>query len=390
MQSDNRPEQPQDGSITPVSPPRRLVPFMTPQGDSLHQNFLQSARDLKRDMVRVVYYLEMIRSQRIHLALGFDSIEAYAARTAGFTHAQTRRFVQLGRQLAAFPLVSEALMNGELSFSKAQLICSRTTPEQQQAMIDLARGLTTRRLRDQLDLALASPEAPDTQLDRPAALPSVEQDAPSTNSPAAPDATPPASSQPTDVPAPAALDPEPSTPVVPAPTPPTSPAFPRLPSDTPQHVSLRLTPDQYQAWSNLLDHLRRRTRDDNASLVLAGLQALATGAADPKTATPTGPPFLVVLLQCPDCGQATIPIRDGEAMAPDSLLASSRCDAIVESADGGRRSVIPPRMRALAFKRARWRCEAPNCTRHRLLEVHHRTLVAVGGINRLDNLIVLC
>jgi 5-methylcytosine-specific restriction endonuclease McrA len=77
-------------------------------------------------------------------------------------------------------------------------------------------------------------------------------------------------------------------------------------------------------------------------------------------------------------------------MAPDSLIASSRCDAIIESADGGRRSVIPPRMRALAFKRARWRCEAPNCTRHRLLEVHHRNLVAVGGINRLDNLIVLC
>ena len=47
-------------------------------------------------------------------------------------------------------------------------------------------------------------------------------------------------------------------------------------------------------------------------------------------------------------------------------------------------------VRRQALERAGWRCEAAECGKAGRFEVHHRTPLAEGGANTLDNAQVLC
>ena len=75
----------------------------TPAALALHQNFLGAVSALKRDLLRSVHYLRAIQERRVHRALGYDTITAYAAAVAGFSASQTEAFLALGRRLEKFP-----------------------------------------------------------------------------------------------------------------------------------------------------------------------------------------------------------------------------------------------------------------------------------------------
>ena len=47
-------------------------------------------------------------------------------------------------------------------------------------------------------------------------------------------------------------------------------------------------------------------------------------------------------------------------------------------------------VRRHALERAGWRCEASDCGRAGIFEVHHVTALSEGGANTLDNAQVLC
>ncbi len=133
-----------------VTPGRHSNEQLSPRCGAVHRNFIQSTRDLRRDIVRVVYYLERICSLKIHATLGFSTIEDYAFQVAGFSVAQTRRFLLLGHKLQNYPDIARALSTGDISFTKAMMICSMTEPHHQQEMLDLARTLTSRALKKHL------------------------------------------------------------------------------------------------------------------------------------------------------------------------------------------------------------------------------------------------
>ncbi|MEZ4388921.1 MAG: HNH endonuclease signature motif containing protein [Candidatus Krumholzibacteriia bacterium] len=388
---------------------------LSPRREAVHRNFIQSTRDLRRDIVRVVYYLERICSLKIHSALGFGTIEDYAFKVAGFSVAQTRRFLLLGHKLQNYPEIARALSAGDLSFTKAVMICTMTEPHHQQEMLDLARTLTSRALKKHLAAAgggggggggevasgsaatdprppRSSPEA------EPCAAPggtAGHADAPEVGDPGvdgrsgeAPDEVAPATAR--QEPTRAGRDAIKSTPgEQPRAATPDHGLTDPLPKDSPlEYLTIRFSAEQYQRWSNLVDHSRRHGVNlPIGDLILQGLESI-NRSRDGNESTP--PPYLVVILKCPDCGRASVPSRSGEAPVPAALENAAACDATIEDGTGRRRSLIPPRTRRLALQRARMRCEAPGCDQMRMLEVHHRRPIADGGSNDLGNLVVLC
>ncbi len=333
-------------SLQPTSPPSHFD-LLLPSQQAIHNNFVQSLFALHRDLVRAAYYLLQVRERHIHRALGFARITEYAEAVAGLSPAQCRSFLELARRLPEFPGVEQALKAGDLSWSQARTICRRAKPEEQKKWLELAAELSSAEL-----------EAEETG----------EDNGPSHGPPeltaAEPEKAPLAEMKPkTAVPS-LAMNRTPSVPSPPA-------SF---------SIRLRFSLEQYVRWQRLAEAARRMGNLEEAILEgLGGANAARDGFVP-----------LMVMLTCPACDRASWPTSRGEFNVPRPLLEAGYCDAVVEDAAGNRRRTVNPRLRRLAFQRARYRCEAAGCGCAVFLQVHHIRPVAGAGQNKLENLKVLC
>ncbi len=338
----------------------------TPAALALHNNFRSAVRALQRDLVRSLTYLVAIYDRKVHRALGYASITDYAAAVAGFSRNQTEAFLALGRRLDRYPLVRRALAEGTLTWSKARIIVERAQPEEECRWLEVAGRSSVR------DLAVA--------LSAPARM--------------EPPAVPPVAPRP--VPLPASEDEERASTRPSGASPPASPpprARARLIGPVPAgevcHLTYAFTPEEYALWTAAHGALRKLgRRESNAQLLIEALTELASGCGTPPGSP--GPRYLLLIHQCPTCGEAAIVTHRGRHAAPQALLAASQCDAVVEDDEHRRRSIIPPRIRREVLQRDGHRCQAPGCGHMAFLEVHHRLPVAAGGRTVAENLVTLC
>lgn len=351
---------------------------LTPSESGLHNNFLVSLNSLRRDLVRTVYYLLQIKEHRIHRKLGFQTIAAYGEAMAGLTPRQTSAFLTLARRLPRFPEVEKALGEGRLSWSQAKLITARADPDRQKEWVAAAGKMTVNQLAGTLPRVasevaseIASEVASDASAaGRPAALPAAPP------APVAPSALGLRSSargkRSSRLPSLSAIAQGRG-------------AFRVIPEDDIQHVLLRFNGIQYGRFSRLLEQRQAAGGGTREDIILGALDSRGTGQGESASL-----PYLLVMLQCPDCGEGRIPTPRGEVGAPVALLKAARCDAVVEDPSGKRRAEILPRTRRLIMQRARYRCEAPGCGNTAFLEIHHRVPAAGGGAAGRGNLVVLC
>ncbi|MFW6050159.1 MAG: hypothetical protein ACODAU_03225, partial [Myxococcota bacterium] len=89
---------------------------------------------------------QMLRTQRHH-ALGFSSIEAYARERCGLGPGVTRQLRTVARRLVALPRLREALEQGDVGFSMAELVARHATAESEAFLVALARKATVTRMR---------------------------------------------------------------------------------------------------------------------------------------------------------------------------------------------------------------------------------------------------
>jgi hypothetical protein len=333
--------------------------ILTPSQEALHKNFQVSIKALKTAWLRTIFYLTAIQELKIHRLLGYRSIGEYAQSVAGFTPRMTSELLQLARQLQDFPLVAKAFDEGRLTWNQAREICSRTHPDDQEHWLETAGKVSRQALREAMARA-AVEKAAKEKLEKekaPGQKPG-HQDRRKT---------------------------------------PTSGSRPRRQHRTPPvlgnqlaarwsggfgYVTFKFTAEQMARYERLVEHLRK---SGAASKEEALLNAMSCPG---ETFTP--PPYLVVIMKCPTCGKSAIPTGNGEAPADRALLKAARCDAVIEDEEANRRSIVPDRLRRLAFQRARFTCQAQGCGSTRFLEIHHRTPVALGGRHTPDNLVVLC
>ena len=159
---------------------------------------------------------------------------------------------------------------------------------------------------------------------------------------------------------------------------------PPLPASEKCHVTFVFTPGEYSRWETMLGEGGGRSKED---LLLDGMARLNEGG---KAANMGGPEHLIVIHECPTCGNATLNNSRGNFKVDKPFLEAARCDAIIQREHGHRRSVIPPRLRRQVLARDQHRCQHPGCRHTRFLQIHHRVPWAQGGRTELDNLITLC
>ena len=322
-----------DESAQGQDPRQPSPPGVTPAGLALHNNFVAAMTALKRDLLRSIHYLRVIRERRVHRAFGYQNIYDYAQAAVGFSPGQTKALLSLGRNLERYPETKQALADGNVSWSKARLIVAKADPADERTWLEAARGLATGQLRKELVEAATRPAAERTEA---APVPALQR----------------AAQQP---------------PVV------------RPPQNL--IVSYSLTPEQYARWERLSAAQGAESKEER---LLAGLASRSAGEEV------GGPEFLIVISECPHCQAAELVTCRGRFPVDRPLLLAAHCDAVVQDIDGTRRATIPPRLRRRVLARDGHVCQAPGCRHTQHLEVHHRLPRAQGGATTLENLVTLC
>jgi hypothetical protein len=119
----------------------------------------QAARRGRRADRDVAYLLDRARAEGLHLALGFSSVPAYAV-ARGYTDSAGKAYDLLAivKRLARLPRTRAAFDEGELGASKAYVVCSVATPEDEEQWLAWARTLSVQRLRRKAQGASGLPE----------------------------------------------------------------------------------------------------------------------------------------------------------------------------------------------------------------------------------------
>ncbi|MGD9548206.1 MAG: hypothetical protein AB7V45_11770 [Candidatus Krumholzibacteriia bacterium] len=177
-------EFPVKGEAHPASigQPSLPVANATPAALALHNNFRNAVGGLRRELVRTIYYLQVIHDRKIFRVLGYTNILPYAADHGGLTEAQCKAFLRIGARLDDLPAMKKALVEGSLTWRKANAIVGEADPENEQELVNLACGLSSKALREAL--SKAAPQA--AQQAAPQASPMVLPQAAPQASPLAP------------------------------------------------------------------------------------------------------------------------------------------------------------------------------------------------------------
>ncbi len=311
--------------------------------DALRQSL--AACDRARECA-VLWFAEVQR-RALYRELGHPSLQVYATEALGFSPNRYWQFKRLADDLDRLPVLREAVVAGDLGWTKAQQVARVATPATQDLWVGKAvatgRRALEREVRCARGLRRRKSAAPAAQLEMgdAAAGPGVAVCA--------------------DLP--------------------------------PVTVTLRADGLQLARFEALMEKARKlrvvAPDADRMDLVLAALELLVAGEAEGRTAATTAP-VQVVVQQCPDCGAMAAVTGRGEQRLAPAQAAAVACDAQVREPGRPNRATIPPSTRAKVLARDRHRCTTPGCGATRFLEVHHVVARADGGGNTLENLVTLC
>ena len=125
------------------------ISFVSNQSSArAHQNLKQSLQAMEHSQQCAVLWFGEIMRRRLFRAYGHSSINQYAVRELGFSKSRTDDFVRLARKLDQLPTVREAVVSGELGYTKAREIVKVATPETEEAWVERAKeveaGFATR------------------------------------------------------------------------------------------------------------------------------------------------------------------------------------------------------------------------------------------------------
>ncbi len=340
-------------------------PAATPAQLSVHNNFRQSVRTLKKSLLRSIYFLRLIRDGKIHKRLGYSSILDYAAAEADLSPRQCKAFLALGKRLNELPRISADLENGQLSWRQAEEISRVATRETERVWIETARAHSLRELETRVRTEKRLRPGGD-----PKRVISADDHGSSL------DKTDDSKEM---------RPPTPAAPMTPARLPTLRPAInvgPPLPADSRHHMTFRFTTEQLAFWEAWLAEARRQ--DATATKETLMCRSLGRSEHEHEWRLRT------VLLTCPACSTARIPTSRGDVLAPKPLIERADCMGEIQDPNGRVTRRVSRRLVRRVFARDGHRCRAAGCRHTRHLEVHHVIPVSRNGATSLDNLVTLC
>ena len=228
----------------------------------------------------VLWFAEVQRRE-LFRELGHASLELYAVHALGFSRNRYWQFKRLADDLDRLPELREAVVAGELGWTKAQQVARVATEATQAAWVAAAKVTGRRELERDVRVARRRrPRAVEGQPELRAGL---------------------------------------------------APA--QLAADPPTTITLRADGLQLARFEALIEQARKRglvpRGADRMDLVLAAMAALVEGGP-----AQTDPATQIVVHQCPDCGQAAVSTHRGEKRLAPAQAAAAACDAR-EHREGG-------------------------------------------------------
>ena len=310
------------------------ISFVSDQPASkVHTSLCRSFQAVEKAQQCAVLWFAEIMRRRLYRDLHYSSINQYAMQELGFSKSRTRDFIRLAGKLDKLPAVKEAVISGELGYTKAREIVAVATPETQDGWLQAARGTRRELVREIKKVKRAAQIDPDQGQLIPAA--------------------------PTVV----------------------------APRELPVWFQMDLTPEQEARRAALVERLHKMggAPNDRVELILEALAALVESKEKgPRGAQYSRPPVQIHVHEyenrmaaVTDSGELPLGRADTERM---------RCDATISIPGHRNTTTIPPRIRREVLARDKHRCRAPGCGRTRFLEVHHLIPRSCGGKNGPENL----
>jgi hypothetical protein len=249
----------------------------------------------------------------------------------------TRERIRVGRALRSLPRIEDALVSGELSYSRAREVTRVATPGDESAWLDLARTLPMRTLERRVVEATGKESHGRTG----------------------------------------------------------DPAQLRWSTPEAVDVSLRLPAE---VWALLQRAMEGARRASEASL--SDAEALAAVARDALERQNTGadttdPRHTVVLYECQSCLRTEVDTGAGPLEIGAGAAAALGCGARVrdlrtEGRVVRRGGALPKAIERAVRLRDRNTCRVPGCRRRRYVDVHHITFKSEGGEHARSNCLCLC
>jgi hypothetical protein len=349
----NSPEGP---ALSACRPPFSTA---TPAETAVHRNFCNAISGLRRELVRTIGYLRIIFDRKIYRALGYVSIRQYAAEHGELDENQCKAFLRIGARLAELPAMRTALAEGSLTWRKANLIVGAANDSNQQELVELAKRLSVKALREALPKAVP----PARQAGKPEARPDASAGArPHASQVGRPEAKP--KGKPKVVPRPKATHQPPMI----------------RPADEPCYVTFKFTAEQYSRWAAFNARKAKLTKEE----------ALIAALRVQTPVSPSDSGYIIIIQECPTCRMGTLTNNRGTFEAPRALLEEAHCDGIIEDEEARRRRVIPNRLRRKVLRRDNQTCQTEGCPNTQHLVMHHRVPIAQGGKTEISNLVTLC
>ncbi len=249
----------------------------------------------------------------------------------------TRERIRVGRALRSLPRIEEAIVSGELSYSRAREVTRVATPGDESAWLDLARTLPMRTLERRV-------------------VEATGKESPARTSDAA-----------------------------------------QLRWSTPEtvEVTLRLPAEVWALVQRAMEGARRASEgslSDAEALAAVARDALERQNTDADT---TDPRHTVVLYECQSCLRAEVDTGAGPLELGAGAAATLGCGARVrdlrtEGRVVRRGGALPKAIDRAVRLRDRNGCRVPGCRRRRYVDVHHITYQSEGGEHSRSNCLCLC
>jgi len=366
----------------------------------------------------VLWFSEVLR-RKLYREFGHASIHDYASNALGFSQSKTYQFINLSGSLESLPKLRQAILTGDVTWTKARGIVGVATAKTEEDWVEKAKtssrreleqkvaetkrratavrksGVRRREAAGQKTLDLSTPERSAAN-GSAVAGPRPNRGAANPNAGAGTEALGCRSVPEAD-----------------------------MAAEVPVTVQLRLSPVQYARLEALTEKARKvGRRAPREELILAGLESLvvaetlrakaarsekavrrakanprandtrrspgSNGNAAPDHVVYLNSPYQVVVYQCESCGKAHVPTSQGDRTIDMVALEAMLCDAQICAPGVHKRSAIPPSVRRRVFERDGYRCTVAGCGSTHNLIIHHDDEVTAGGSNDIDNLRTMC
>ena len=293
----------------------------------------------KAQQCAVLWFGEIL-DRRLHLELGYGSINQYAEIELGFSSTRTNDFIMLCRKLKKLPKVKEKVASGELGYTAARVLVPVTDETNEEAWLEFALNNSRRELEREVKRAKK-------------------------------DATDEAAGQLSLIAAPKH----------------------RPAAVVPVRVNLEMSPARFVRYEKLWEQIRKQggAPPDKVEAVLE-IMACYAAESSPRGENPATakPPVQIHIHQCPDCAKAMVATSKGELEISETELERAQCDCQISRPGERNTTSIPPATRRKVLAHYRHKCQRPGCSHTHYLEAHHIVPRSRGGSNALKNLTCLC